>query len=241
MASLTFTGTFLERLERAGDAASFRFTRPPEYRFQAGQSFLITIPSPDGPLTHRFSHADSPTEDRTELTTRLTGSPFKKALEALQPVAAATFKGPDGRFVFPYEEAKVAYLVGGIGITPVRSILRYLVDTHGSGRTQGQEIVLFYGCMTEDGIIYREEMDEFARVLPGLHVIYVITEPSPTWTGHSGFITPEIVRSELGDVQDWIFFTVGPPPMIVAMDRLAGALAIPEARLVKESFAGYTS
>jgi ferredoxin-NADP reductase len=241
MSSLTFTGGFLERLDRAGDTASFRFTRPPEYHFEAGQSFLITIPSPDGPLTHCFSHADSPTEHLTELTTRLTGSPFKKALEALQPGAAATFKGPNGRFVFRYEEPKVAYLVGGVGITPVRSILRYLSDTHGTGRIQGQEIVLFYGCMAEDGILYREEIDEFARALPGLRAIYVITEPSPAWRGHSGFITPEIVRSELGDLEDWIYFTVGPPPMIAAMDRLASALAIPEARLVKESFAGYTS
>ena len=241
MSSQTFTGTLLERIQRAADTASFRFTRPPEYRFEAGQSFLLTIPSQDGPLTHCFSHADSPRESHTELTTRLTGSPFKNALEALLPGAAATFKGPDGRFVFPYEASKVAYLVGGIGITPVRSILRYLVDTHGAGRTPAQEIVLFYGCMTEDAIVYREEIDQFARVLPGLRAVYVITEPSPGWKGHTGFMTSEMVRSELGDVHDWTFFTVGPPPMIAAMDKLAGALAIPEARLVKESFAGYAS
>ncbi len=241
MSSLTFTGTFLERLERAGDSASFRFTRPPEYHFEAGQSFVITIPSPGGPLTHCFSHADSPTENLTELTTRLTGSPFKNSLEALQPGALATFTGPNGHFVFRYEQPKVAYLVGGVGITPVRGILRYLVDTHGTGRTQGQQIVLFYGCMAQDGILYQEEIDEFARVLPGLRVIYVITEPSPGWKGLSGFITTDIVQSELGDVHDWIFFTVGPPPMIAAMERLAGVLAISDTRLVKESFVGYTS
>ena len=88
---MTFTGTLLEKIERTPDAKSFRFSRPPEYRFEAGQSYGVTIPSPDGPLTHVFSHADSPTEAFTELTTRLTGSPFKNALDAL-PVGAHTLR-----------------------------------------------------------------------------------------------------------------------------------------------------
>lgn len=241
MSSMTFNGTFLEKIHRGGDVTSFRFTRPPEYRFEAGQSFLVSIPMPSDQLQHCFSHADSPTESHTELTTRLTGSPFKNALAELKPGTAATFTGPNGRFVFPFTEPKVAYLVGGVGITPVRGILRYLVDTQGAGRAPAQEIALFYGCMTEDGVIYRDDIDEYARSLPGLSVIYVITEPSAAWKGHSGFITPQIVRAELGAVDDWVFFTAGPPPMIVAMERLADALGIAKTRLVKESFVGYTS
>lgn len=241
MSSMTFTGAFLEKLRRAGDAASFRFTRPPEYLFQAGQSFVITIPSPDGPRRHCFSHADSPTEGYTELTTRLTGSLFKNVLDALQPGTIATFQGPNGHFLFPFAELKVAYLVGGVGITPVRSILRYLVDTQGAGRAQGQEIALFYGCMNEEGIIYREEIDECARLLPGLRVIYVITEPTAGWKGYGGFITPKILQAELGPIDDWVFFTAGPPPMIAAMQKLADALGIARNRLAKESFVGYSS
>jgi ferredoxin-NADP reductase len=241
VSSMTYTGTFLEKIHRAGDAASFHFTRPSDYRFEAGQSFIITIPSSDGPLQHCFSHADSPTEGCTELTTRLTGSPFKNALDALPPGATATFKGPNGHFVFPFTEPKIAYLVGGVGITPVRGILRYLADTQGVGRAPAQEIVLFYGCMTEDGIIYRAEIDEYMRLLPGARVIYVITEPSADWSGYSGFITPQLVRAELGAIDDWVFFTAGPPPMIVAMEKLADTLGIVGSRLLKESFAGYSS
>ena len=106
MTSMTFTGTLTERISRTPDATSYRFTRPPEYSFRAGQSYSITIPSPEGPLEHRFSHADSPTEPFTELTTRLTGSPFKNALDSLPLGAEATFRvvssrvfttGPDSR------------------------------------------------------------------------------------------------------------------------------------------------
>lgn len=239
MTSMTFTGTLLEKLKRTADSASFRFSRPPEYHFQAGQSYSITIPSPDGPLEHRFSHADSPTEKATELTTRLTGSPFKNALDTLPLGTEATFRGPDGRFLFRYAEPKLAFLVGGIGITPVRSMLRYLVDTSGAGRVPAQQLILLYACTTEDGIIYREELDEFARVLPGLRVVYVISRPTDAWAGRRGHIDAELVRAELGDTSLWTYYLVGPPPMVAAMEELTGLLRVPATQVVKENFAGY--
>ena len=73
MAPMTFTGTLLEKITRSSDTASYRFSRPPEYEFEAGQSFSITIPSPGGTAGARFSHGDSPTGELSELTTRLTG------------------------------------------------------------------------------------------------------------------------------------------------------------------------
>ncbi len=241
MTSMTFTGTLLDKIARTPDAVSYHFTRPPEYSFEAGQSYSLTIPSPEGPLEHRFSHADSPTEPLTELTTRLTGSPFKNALDSLPLGAEATFRGPAGRFVFRHQAPKIVFLTGGIGITPVRSILRYLVDTHGAGRSQAQELVLLYGCMTERGIIYRDELDDFARLLPGLRVIYVLTEPPEDWGGRSGFITAELIAEELHEPVAWIYYVVGPPPMIAAMDRVTAQLEIPAVQMVKENFAGYTS
>jgi ferredoxin-NADP reductase len=238
---MTFTGTLLAKITRCADTVSFRFSRPPEYQFQAGQSFAITIPSPDGPLTYRFSHADSPTEGHVELTTRLTGSAFKKALDSLPLGAEAEFQGPYGRFVFRYEEPRIVFLTGGVGITPVRSMLRYLADTRGAGRAAGQELVMFYGCMTEDGIIYRDELDEIARTVPGLRLVYVITAPKKNWKGHRGFITAETVRAELADPASWLYYVVGPPPMITAMQKVMDQLGVPPTRTVTETFAGYTS
>jgi len=239
MASMTFSGTLIERIDRTADSTSFRFSRPPEYRFEAGQSFSITIPSPQGELQHVFSHADAPTEEWTELTTRITGSDFKCALDALPIGGKASFTGPAGRFVFRYQEPRVAFLVGGVGITPVRSMLRYLMDTGGAGRADGQELVLIYGCLTEHAIIYQRELDELSASLPGLRVVYVITEPGPDWKGRSGYVTAEILQEELGDPGEWTYYVVGPPAMIDAMDRVTGLLKVDSTRIVKENFAGY--
>jgi ferredoxin-NADP reductase len=241
MTLMTFTGVLLEKIPRSPDTTSYRFSRPPEYQFEPGQFFSITVPSTTGPLQHYFSHATSPAEEHVELTTRLTGSDFKNALDSLPLGAEARFEGPRGRFLFKYQAPKIAFLTGGVGITPVRSILRHLVDTDGAGRIEGQELVLFYGSMIEEGILYREELDEFADTISGLRVVHVITNPPEGWEGYSGFITAEIVRAELGDPTGWMYYIVGPPPMITAMKKVMAELGIPEEQTVIEGFAGYTS
>lgn len=49
MAAMTFTSKLLEKIQRLPDTSSFRFWRPPEYTFAAGQFFALTLMSPDGP------------------------------------------------------------------------------------------------------------------------------------------------------------------------------------------------
>ena len=241
MAAMAFTSTLLEKIRRSSDTMSYRFSRPPEYEFKAGQWFTIALNTPDGPLDHHFSHADSPTESVIELTTRLTGSDFKNLLDALPVGAEVDIEGPYGRFLLGYELSRIAFLTGGIGVTPVRSMLRYLADTNGAGRVENQEITVFYGSMTEDGIVYKDEFDEFEQKIAGLRVVHVITNPTESWKGYAGFITADTVRAELPDPDAWTYYVVGPPPMITAMDKVMAQLDIPEDQRVVESFAGYAS
>jgi ferredoxin-NADP reductase len=241
MAAMAFTGKLLEKIPRSSDTSSYLFSRPPEYTFTAGQWFTLTIPSEGGPLDHHFSHADSPTESSVELTTRLTGSDFKNTLDALPLGSEVNIEGPYGRFFFDYEAPRIAFLTGGIGITPIRSILRYLNDTGGEGRLAGQELVMFYGSMTEDGIVYKDELEGFQQTVAGLRIVHVITNPTEAWRGHSGFITADTVRAELPDPAPWKYYVVGPPPMIKAMDAVLTKLGIPTEQQVVESFAGYAS
>jgi glycine betaine catabolism B len=241
MDPMSFTGALLKKTQRMPGTTSYRFSRPAGYDFVAGQFYTITIPSPEGPLTHAFSHCDSPTEDFVELTTRLTGSDFKNALDALPLGAEAQFFGPLGSFVFRYDAPKIAFLTGGIGITPIRSMLRYLADTGGAGRVEGQELVLFYGCMTEDGVVYGDELDELAQTIPGLRVVLVITNPAEDWKGYRGFISADVIRAELPDASTWTYYIVGPPPMVVAMQKILAELEVPDSQTVVENFAGYAS
>jgi len=241
MTAQTYETALVEKIARDPGTKSFRFARPAGYTFTAGQFLQLALPSPEGPLVHAFSHADSPTEPHIEITTRLTGSAYKNTLDSLPVGSRVQIKGPYGKFVFAYERPRIAFLTGGIGITPVRSMLKYLVDTGGQGRAEGQEIVLFYGSSTVEGIIYREELEQFAAALTGCRLIHVISQPSPGWEGHAGHITARLVRSEINFPATWTYYVVGPPGMVAAMQKMLDELEVPAEQRITEQFAGYDS
>ncbi len=124
----TFPSRLVEKIPRVADIVSFRFERPPGYEYLAGQWFIVTFSGPLGPYTHHFSHSNSPLEPELEFTTRLRGSEFKNALDTLAPGAEVELEGPYGAFTLPGGLERVAFIAGGIGITCVRSILRWLAD-----------------------------------------------------------------------------------------------------------------
>jgi ferredoxin-NADP reductase len=120
-------------------------------------------------------------------------------------------------------------------------MLRYLADTDGAGRLEGQELVVLYGSMSEDAIVYKEEFDDFERAVADLRVIHVITSPGENWKGYDGFINADIIRKELANPQEWTYYVVGPPPMITAMNKVLRQLQIAPEQIKVESFAGYES
>lgn len=218
----------------------FRFVRPVTYEFTAGQWFVITIPSEDGPLTKHFTHSSSPTEPFLEFTTRLTGSQFKNALEALPVGAEVQMEGPFGTFVLRDGVVRIAFLTGGIGVTPVRSILRYLADG-GAGDSPVPEIAVFLGNLSEDTITFKDDLESMAASLTGARVVNVLSAPSEGWDGHRGYITADIIRQELADPSSWTYYVSGPPPMVEAMRSALGAFDIPRKQMVLENFEGYAS
>ena len=86
--------------------------------------------------------------------------------------------------------------------------------------------------------VHPAEKDIF---IPRFRVVHVITNPTEAWKGHSGFIVPETVQAELAAPTDWVYYVVGPPPMITAMRSVMERLAVPKEQTVIESFAGYES
>ncbi len=132
---------FTEKIDRSEGTKSFRFERPSDYDYLAGQFFIVSIPKEDsGSLVHHFTISSSPTEPLLEFTTRIRDSEFKKRLDALPIGTKVTIRPPQGAFTLGEDMEKVAYICGGIGITTARSTLRWASDT-----SAGVDIVLLYG------------------------------------------------------------------------------------------------
>ncbi|GAB4245383.1 MAG: hypothetical protein Kow00122_02060 [Thermoleophilia bacterium] len=236
----TYTSTHTEKIARTPGTASFRFIRPAGYTYAAGQWFVLTIPGPTGPLSKHFTHSSAPTEPHLEFTTRLTGSPYKTAMEQLPLGTEVEIEGPFGSFVLPEDRTRTAFLAGGIGVTPVRSILRDLADRQAAGQPlPDRDLAVFYGNQSPHTIVFADEFEAFARALPRLKVVHVLSEPGDDWAGWRGYLRGEILEAELADPASWRYAVSGPPAMVEAMRSLLRERNIPRRQLVFESFEGY--
>mgnify|MGYP001014804290 CR=1 FL=1 len=227
--------TVREMIVRTPSVRSFRVVPDDEAPFQAGQ-WLMVAPSADPALKKPLSISSAPTEKGyLEFTKKLTTSDFSSALSALKPGDRIRIRYPQGRFVFNGDVPKIAFLSGGIGITPIRSICRDLTD-----RGAKTDIVLLYGNNSIDEIAFRDDFESMRSRNPALKVVHVLRTAPADWPGYGGFITDTIVRTEIPDYRERRFYLCGPPPMVDALKKvLTEPLALPEEQIVTEGFAGY--
>ena len=140
-----------------------------------------------------------------------------------------------GKFIFDPAHPRIAFLSGGIGITPIRSICAYLVDSKADA-----DMVLLYGNGTLKDIAFKDDLDAMQKRCPKLKVVHVLAKPEPEWEGRTGFITAQVIKEEVPDYPDRRFYVCGPPGMVAAMRKiLSEELSLPKERIVSESFQGY--
>jgi ferredoxin-NADP reductase len=232
---MKFETAVKEIIPRTQDMISYRFPRPNELDYKPGQYMLVTIKAGGKELTHPFSLSSSPTEkDYIEFTKKLTDSEYSNTLKALKPGDWASIDAPHGTFTFQGEHQKIVMLAGGVGITPFRSICRYSTDTHLTS-----SIVLLYGCRSENEIAFKTELEEMQQQNPNLKVIFILNEASSQWKGHVGFIKAELVKSQVPDYKERMFYVCGPPGMVKAMESLVTSMGLPLTQLKLEALAGH--
>ena len=233
---MKFETTVQEIIPRIPNVASFRFPKPLELEYKAGQYFFITIKSDGKELTKHFSFSSSPTEkSHIEFTKKFTDSEFSAALKTLKPSDWARIDAPYGEFTFEGEYPKIGLLAGGIGITPLRSICKYCTD-----KQLDTKITMLYGNRTETDIAFRKELESMQQQNKNLKIVFTLNEGNPSWKGAVGFITADIVKKEIPEYKETMFYTCGPPPMVEVMEKLVESLGLPKTQLKREYFAGYT-
>jgi ferredoxin-NADP reductase len=226
-------------IRRTRDIKSFRFAAPGELSFLPGQYLVLTIKIGGVDAVKHFSISISPTERAgyVEFTKRITGSEFSQALDRLQVGDWARIQLPFGFFTFTGEHERIAFLVGGIGITAVRSICRNACDAG-----LPTDIVLVYANRAEEDIAFHDDFVEMAARNPKLRVVYTLDAPRDpaAWRGRTGFISGALVREELPDFAGRFFYLCGPPRMVDAMrGMLADELKIGPRQIIWEHFLGY--
>ena len=206
------------------------------FTFLPGQFLTVTILA-DGKLVRRsYTIASSPTQqDYAELTVKHEEGGVVSGFFHSQVNEGDLLQcsGPTGAFVFTGRECKCILLIaGGVGITPLMSVLRYLLDRSWSG-----EIFLLYTCRTPQDIIFREELEYLQRRHPKLRVVVTISRPEGIdWKGPTGRVTKELVTQSVPDLPSRYVHICGPVPMMEATKQLLSELGVPRERIKVEAF-----
>jgi glycine betaine catabolism B len=224
----------VEVVRRGGHAVSARFERPAGFSYLAGQWAFVTIEQGGEALTRHLTLSSSPTEPFLEMTKGMTGHPFAEAFAALAPGDEVVIRGPRGRFTLQDGDEDVVFISGGIGVTPLRSMARYVTDTNLLVR-----ILLLYSARTEEDVLFREEFEEMQRKSPRLGVRVTLTRPGPGYSGPTGRIDRAFVEQAVPDVRGRGFYVSGPGAMVDEMAALLGEMGVPDGQVRREVFTGY--
>lgn len=184
------------------------------FPFFPGQFLFITLLRERGlPVEeHPFSISSAPEGDTLSITVKELGD-YTSSIGKTRKGSKAAVMAPYGRFSYLLHPMKkrIVFIAGGIGITPVISMLRHMKNTG-----EALEAVLFYGNRTEADIAFRLELD-FMSESAGpftLRTVNILSRPVDTWKGERGRINGELIKKHLGTTDDCTFFICGPPGMM---------------------------
>lgn len=198
--------------------------------FQPGQYCLISDPDFEKPEEeHIFSIASEP-ENRhhLEFAVRAYGRWTKNLLKQ-EKGKKLKIRGFFGKFLMPEKCGAAVFLVGGVGISPVISILRHLAR-----KKSDSYLRLFYGNRTPDSAVYGTELKELEKDLPGFKVIEVFSESPGNTDALSGFISRELLTSEIDMQLLPVFFISGPPVFLIKMAGILKELGVPPKNIKME-------
>jgi ferredoxin-NADP reductase len=223
------------------DIMDFVFKPSQRLTFEPGQYMEVTLahPKPDSRGNRRFfTLASSPTEDTLHLGVRFDakGSSFKRALARIDSRSKIMAGQIAGDFTLPRNpRQKLVFIAGGVGITPFRSMLKYLID-----RDEPRDIVLLYATTTADEIAYKDILDQ-AQTNLGIHTLYTLTDTKAlprNWPGLIGRIDEEMIEEAIPDYDERTYYISGPLSMVKATERMLKHMHIKNNQIKTDFFPG---
>ncbi len=206
------------------------------FRFQPGQFAWITAgSSPFADAEHPFSISSSAEDpQRLSMTIKALGD-FTRTVKDLKPGQRVYLDGPFGAFsVDRHPHARgFVFIAGGIGITPMMSMLSTLAD-----RGDRRPLWLLYANRDWESVTFREEIETLQQRLD-LRVIHFLETPPSDWQGETGFINAEKLTRHLPPERTqnmYEMFICGPKPMMDAVEKALVEIKVPLGDFHSERF-----
>jgi predicted ferric reductase len=205
----------------------------PGFRFRPGQFGWLTVwGSPFKITGHPFSFSSSAVvaDGRVEMTIRNLGD-FTSAIHSVPVGRRVYLDGPYGAFTIGNPADMHVLIAGGVGITPMMSMIRTLAD-----RGDTRPVILLYGSKDWETITFREALEALKARL-NLTIVHVLANPPAGWTGEQGFITAEVFKRHLPPpYADHEYFICGPDVMMDAIEKALGEMNVPLSKYHSERY-----
>jgi ferredoxin-NADP reductase len=235
-----FQMTLIDRQRIARDTMAFWFdTNGSHYQFRAGQhaDFAFLHPSLEVDNSRTFSLASSPNEKGPVMVAlRMRETGFKVALKAAALGARFKVSRPRGSFTLHQDVTRPAvFLAGGIGITPIHSILHWAAQEH-----LPHKLYLFYSNRDVAEAAFLEELESLTVQNPCFTLIPTVTRlNSPTWPYEIGHIDRGLLTRYLRGLNGPIYYVAGPSGMVAAMTTLLHCSGVSDDDIRTEEFGDY--
>ncbi len=195
---------FFVTLEGAEAVGGYSITSSPSVQDSIG--LAIKLDDGDHPVTN-WLHKEARVGDRVEISL---GGDF---------------------YYTPDMEGPVALIAGGIGLTPLMSVIRAIDES-----ASPTPATLIYSASTPSEILFREELVDIARRNPDVRLAFTITHPErEKWDGRTGRIDAELIRTSQVSLES-LFFICGPPDMIRDMISMLISMGVPGSRIKYEQW-----
>ncbi|MEI7741702.1 MAG: oxidoreductase [bacterium] len=221
--------TLKKKTEIAPMVFDYAFSSAKPLDFKPGQYLEWTLghSSPDSRGNRRyFTIASSPTEKEIHLGVKFydQSSSFKRALKAMAPGDTLVAGQLAGDFVLPKNASEpCVFIAGGIGITPFRSMIKYLID-----KKESRKITLFYATKTAEEIAYKNIFDEAERALK-IKTIYAT----------NCIIDPKMISEAVLNCQNCTYYISGPHGMVHAYEKTLHDMGIAKSKIKSDFFPGF--
>lgn len=222
------------------DTKTFRIAAPagglPSFR--PGQFYALEVMGPDGAWIRRsYSIASSPLETaHFDLTIKFLegGAATGVLFQQIQEGGIVRATGPFGEFVLE-EEKPAIFVAGGVGVTPMMSMLRFLAASPAP-----PPVCMLYSNRARRDIIYDRELAEIQQKHPVIQIYHSLTRPDAGdgWTGRRGRFDAAAIRELCGNMTDRIAYLCGPVSMMEECGRELLNSGVPAANIRTEAFLG---
>lgn len=207
------------------------------FRHLPGQFITFTVRPVDQTIKRSYTIASSPTRrEYCEVTVkREEHGTVSSFLHSVHEGDTLQVTGPSGNFTFIGEGANNIVLIsGGVGITPMMSVVRYLTDRSWPG-----DIFFVFGCRADQDVIYRQELEYLQRRHANLHLTITASEiTSADWPHERGTISKELLAQAVPHISTRRVHLCGPPPMMTALKSMLAELGVPAEQVKTEIFIG---